>query len=213
MTLDRPGEGRFAPPSWTEVADLIARAPLAWVVSGSNGAMAATPLPLRARVDKAGRLVRLDGHLARSNPQVESLRRDPNALILFMGLNGYISPSWMNDRTQAPTWTYESLQVQAELELFDDPARLRASLEDLVGAQEAGRPGRWALDEMGGRFDRLSRSIIGFEARVAGVDAKFKLGQDERPDVLNDILVGLAATGLGDLADAVSAANRDRAAM
>jgi transcriptional regulator len=55
----------------------------------------------------------------------------------------------MADRTQAPTWTYASLQVEVELGLYEDPARLRASLDDLVGANEAGRPNAWAIDEMG----------------------------------------------------------------
>ena len=210
MNADGLGEGRFAPRSWDEVTDLIARAPLAWIVSQAVTGTVATPLPLRARVDEQGRPVRLDGHFARSNPQVDALRDDPRATILFMGLGGYISPSWMKDRTQAPTWAYESLRIKAELALFDDPARLRASIEDLVQANEAGRPRPWSAQEMGDRYDRLSRGIVGFEARVLEISAKFKLGQDERVDVLEDILAGLAATGRGDLNAAIKAANRDR---
>jgi transcriptional regulator len=210
MITDELGQGRFAPRSWAEVNDLIARAPLAWIVSRGGERLAATPLPLRARLDAEGRLVRLDGHFARSNPQVNALREDPRALILFMGVGGYISPSWMDDRTQAPTWTYESLQIHAKLELFDDPSRLRASIDDLVDGNEAGRPNRWSVQEMGERYDRLAQAIVGFEARDLEINAKFKLGQDERDDVLEDILTGLAATGRDDLADAIGAANRHR---
>jgi transcriptional regulator len=127
-----------------------------------------------------------------------------------MGVGGYISPSWMEDRTQAPTWTYESLQIHAQLELFNDPARLRASIENLVEGHEAGRPNRWSVDEMGGRYNRLSQAIVGFEARVLDINAKFKLGQDERDDVLQDILAGLTATGRHDLAEAIGGANKNR---
>ncbi len=77
-------------------------------------------------------------------------------------------------------------------------------------ANEAGRPRPWSAQEMGDRYDRLSRGIVGFEARVLEISAKFKLGQDERVDVLEDILAGLAATGRGDLNAAIKAANRDR---
>lgn len=210
MNTDELGQGRFAPRSWAEVTNLIARAPLAWIVSRAGDRMAATPLPLRARVDGEGKLVRLDGHFARSNPQLNALREDPRALILFMGMGGYISPSWMDDRTQAPTWTYESLRIHAQLELFDDPSRLRASINDLVDGAEAGRPNRWSVQEMGERYDRLSQAIVGFEARILGIDAKFKLGQDEREDVLEDILAGLAGAGCNDLATAISGANRHR---
>ena len=204
------GDGRFASRSWAEVVELIAAAPLAWIVS--NGAMgfAATPLPLRARTDESGRLVRIDGHFARTNPQVEALRKDPQALILFMGVGGYISPSWMQDRTQAPTWTYASVQVRAEFELYEDPERLRASIEDLVTANEAGRPNAWAIDEMGPRYDRLSRGVVGFEARVLEVAAKFKLGQDEGDDTLSEILTGLAGEGEDELAQWISRFNSHR---
>ncbi len=210
MNSDGLGQGRFAPSSWAQVTDLIARAPLAWIVSRAGAGISATPLPLRARVDGDGRLVRLDGHFARSNPQTNALREDPGALILFMGVGGYISPSWMNDRTQAPTWTYESLQIRAELELFDDPLRLCTSIDDLVEGHEAGRPNRWSVQEMGERYERLSQAIVGFEARILGIEAKFKLGQDERADVLEDILAGLAATGCSDLAAAIDGANQHR---
>jgi transcriptional regulator len=215
MTAD-PGEhgfgsGIFAPRSWAEVVELIQAAPLAWVVSSGGAGFAATPLPLRPRTDDEGRLVRLDGHLARANPQVAALRQDPRVLILFMGVGGYISPSWMHDRTQAPTWTYASVQVQAELELFEDPDRLRASLDDLVGANEAGRPNAWAIDEMGARYERLGRGIIGFEARVLKVAAKFKLGQDERDDTFGEILTGLGDTGQDALAHWITRFNPHRA--
>jgi transcriptional regulator len=208
---DNFGSGTFAPRSWTEVVELIRAAPLAWIVSNGDGGFAATPLPLRPHLDEAGRLVRLDGHFARANPQVEALRKDPRALILFMGVGGYISPSWMADRTQAPTWTYASLQVEAELELYEDPARLRASLDDLVGANEAGRPKAWAIDEMGPRYHRLELGIIGFEARVLKVAGKFKLGQDERDDTFPEILAGLHDDGRGELAGWIAKFNPHRA--
>jgi predicted FMN-binding regulatory protein PaiB len=210
MNSNEPGQGQFAPRSWAEVSDLIVRAPLAWVVSRVGSRLAATPLPLRARVNAEGKLVRLDGHFARSNPQANAIREHPHALILFMGVGGYISPSWLNDRTQAPTWAYESVQINAELELFDDPARLRASIDDLVEGNEAGRPNRWSVQEMGERYDRLCQGIVGFEAHTLEINGKFKLGQDERRDVLGDILSGLATSGRDDLAEAISRANEHR---
>ena len=185
----------FAPRSQADIHRLIAEHPLAWVVSGLGGDARATPLPIRPKFAADGKLDQLLGHFARSNPQLEGLRRDPRALILFLGPHGYISPSWMADRTQAPTWNYASVQFMTELELVEDPQGIEGLLRDLIEAMEAGRPRPWRLEDMGERYGALSRGVVGFRARILEVRAKFKLGQDEREEVFGDILSGLEATG------------------
>lgn len=189
---------RYAPRDWDEVAQLVERHPLAWVVSGEGGALENTPLPLRARRDAVGRIVRLDGHFARSNPHVQALTAAGGAgpaLILFMGLNGYVSASWMADRTQAPTWVYATAAFQVRLQLFEDPAHIGYSLRDLVQTHESGREKAWSVEEMGARYAQLTRGVVAFEADVLSVKARFKLGQDEREDVFQDIVQGLEADG------------------
>ena len=171
--------------------------PLAWIVS-ADGPFA-TPLPLRPRLDGKGRLVGLLGHFARSNPHWERLRANPRGLALFMGPHAYVSPSWMSDRVQAPTWNYASAAFALEFEFIDDPDELRASLADLVDAMEAGRPDAWSVEEVEDRYAGLSQHIVGFRAAIIGSKATFKLGQEERDDVFGDIMAGLAAEGRGDL--------------
>ncbi|MHB8283460.1 MAG: FMN-binding negative transcriptional regulator [Caulobacteraceae bacterium] len=190
---------KYAPRDWREVVRLIETYPLAWIVSQA-GALSATPLPLRAHCDGEGAIVRLDGHFARSNLQVEALRASPDALILFMGPQGYVSPSWMQDRTQAPTWVYASAQFRTRLTLIEDAVGIGESLQDLVGAHEAGRPKAWSLTEMGARYDRLAQGVVAFQAEVLSVQVRFKLGQDEREDVYHDIVRGLGEDGRADLA-------------
>lgn len=200
---------RYSPANPTASSELLAQAPLSWMVSPEP--FAVTLLPLRPRADPEGRLVRLDGHLARRNPQVEILRREPEVRFLTLGPQGYVSPSWFTDRTQAPTWNYASLRVRARISLIEDEAGVLASLEDLVGAQEAGRSNAWAMDEMGARMQRLAAGVVAFEAEVLDETPVFKLGQDERDDVYGEILAGLAATGQETLADAMRQANPGRA--
>jgi len=203
-----PRLARYAPADPGDVARLAAAAPLAWLVSPEP--FVATPLPVMARTDREGRVVRIDGHLSRCNPQAETLRRVPVAWFLFMGPNRYVSPSWMADRTQAPTWNYASLQVRARLRLIDDPAGILESLEALVAIQEAGQPGAWSPKEMGPRLQALARGVVAFEAEVLAAQPVFKLGQDERDDVYGDILAGLAATGAEELAAWMRSANPTR---
>lgn len=189
----------FDPRSPLDVARLLQAQPLGWIVTGAGEAARASVLPLRPVLDADGRLVRLQGHMARSNPQAAALREDPSALILLLGPHGYVSPSWMADRSQAPTWNYASAQFLVETTLVDDAAGLKAHLDDLVGAMEAGRPNAWSVEETGARYESLSRRIVGFDARVVETRARFKLGQDERDDVFADILTGFESEGASEL--------------
>jgi len=201
-----PAPETYAPHDVGQIADLVRAYPLAWLVSPLSD-VAATALPLRPVLDADGRIEALLGHFARGNPQVEALKADPRARVLMVGPSGYISPSWMADRSQAPTWNYASVEFRVEVDFTDDEASLRTVLDDLIGAMEAGRPGAWAAADMGERYGLLSRRIIAFRARVIEQRAVFKLGQDERDDVYADILAGL---GSGDLADWMKRLNAGR---
>ena len=181
----------FAPKSEEQVLRLVLENPLAWVVSQDGGNFRATPLPLRPRVGAGRRIEALEGHIARSNPLCAALQRDARALLLFSGPQGYISPSWVSNRTWAPTWNYAVVQFLVTIAFDETPARLEAHLDDLVGAMEHGRPGAWQRSEMGARFDAIKRMIVPFEARVVEQRAKFKLGQDERDSVFSEITEAL----------------------
>ena len=185
----------FAPASDEQVLRLVLEHPLAWVVSLDSGNFRATPLPLRPRTGADGRIEALEGHIARSNPQCAALQRDGRAILLFSGPQGYISPSWVSNRTWAPTWNYAVVQFLVTIAFDETPAQLDAHLEDLVGTMERGRPGAWHPSEMGARYETLKRMIVPFEARVVEQRAKFKLGQDERESVFAEITEALGRSG------------------
>jgi predicted FMN-binding regulatory protein PaiB len=191
---------RYLPATDDAVADLVRAQPLAWIVSGEPGGSQTTPLPVRAELDAGGQVVALIGHFARRNPQVDALKADPRALILFMGPHAYISPSWLTDRTQAPSWNYASAAFEVELAFDEDPAFARMVLDDVIGAMEAGRQRAWSIPEMGERYDRILRGIIPFRATVIAARPAFKLGQDERDDVYAELLAGLEADGEAEMA-------------
>src|SRR3989442_404415 len=71
---------KFAPRSPADTSRLVRGHPLAWVVSVATGEPRATLLPMLP-VEVDGRLERLMGHFARSNPQVQLLQAQPRALI------------------------------------------------------------------------------------------------------------------------------------
>jgi transcriptional regulator len=202
---------RYAPPSEAEVLRLIREHPLAWVVSRMANDWRATPLPLRPEdVDENGWIRSFLGHFARSNPHAELVQSEPRALVLFMGVNGYVSPSWMRDRTQAPTWNYASVQYLCELELLEQDAPRDAVLADAVGAMEEGRTQAWHAREMGARYRTLAKRILAFRARVVERRAIFKLGQDERDDVYREITAALGNEAQDELRAWMERANPAR---
>jgi transcriptional regulator len=200
----------FAPASDEQVLRIVLGHPLAWVVSLDGGNFRATPLPLRPRVGAGGRIEVLEGHMARSNPLCAALQRDARALILFSGPQGYISPSWVSNRTWAPTWNYAVVQFLVTIAFDETPARLDSHLEDLVGAMEQGRPRAWHPSEMGARYEKLKQMIIPFEATVIEQRARFKLGQDERDTVFAEITEALGHSGSDALLAWMRELNPDR---
>jgi transcriptional regulator len=185
-------DSRYAPASEADVTRLVLENPLAWVVSTTADEWRATPLPLRpegARADEP--IAALLGHFARSNPHVDLVRRRPRALALFTGVQGYISPSWLRDRTQAPTWNYATIQYVVDIQFMADDIGPHGVLGDLVGAMESGRPNAWSPAEMGARYEMLAQRIIAFRAVIQERRVRFKLGQDERDDVFRDIVAAL----------------------
>jgi transcriptional regulator len=202
MTAPLPPSGdRFAARGPQDLADLIAQHPLAWICSAGPAGPLSTPLPMVPVFAPDGRLLAVEGHFARANAHVAALRTEPAATILFMGVQGYVSPSWMADRSQAPTWNYASAQLGVTVRLDDDPDAVLRHLRELTDRQEAGRANAWAIDEMGPRLAQLAQRVIAFRADVVDCRQRYKLGQDERDDVFADIVTGLAASGDAALVD------------
>ena len=190
---------RYAPSSDADVTQLVLEHPLAWVVSMTSDECRGTPLPLRPEPAGDNQPIQsLLGHFARSNPQVELLKSSPRALVLFMGVNGYVSPSRIRDRTQAPTWNYAAVQYVVDIEFIGEHVSRDAVVADLVKAMELGRPKAWSAAEMGARYRRLADGIVAFRATIVERRAKFKLGQDERDDVYAGIIAAIADPDLVD---------------
>ncbi|MET0756014.1 MAG: FMN-binding negative transcriptional regulator [Pseudoxanthomonas sp.] len=191
----------YAARSQDDLVGLLAAQPLAWLVSAGGDDAASTPLPLRAGLDADGRLVSLLGHCARRNPHVARLQRDPLAQVLVMGPHAYVSPSWLDDRTQAPTWNYASASFQVRVSMLTDAEAIDAELDALVAQMEAGREHAWRMSEMGERQARLAQGVVALRADIVSAQATFKLGQDERRYDFDQIVQGLRKSGERELVE------------
>ena len=185
-------------PADSEVYPLVEQHPLAWLVVEP---LSAVLIPIRPLYDAGGELHALSGHLSRTSPLLDRLRSSPRALLLFSGPSAYISPSWMRNRRQAPTWASTSAAFLCEIRFDEDESSLEKSLQDLVQAMEHGRADAWRLDELGDRYFGLAKRIIAFRAEIVGARPAFRLCQDEDDETFADIVAGLRSDGNDRLAD------------
>jgi len=134
------------------------------------------PILLDAEQGEHGTLV---GHFARANPQRHMLARGVEALAIFQGPHGYISPSWreIQEHDDAPTWDYAVAHAYGRPRLFDDERRLYDLLVRTIAHTERQHEQPWTLKMSLDEARPQMRGIVGFEMEIARLEANFKLGQ------------------------------------
>jgi transcriptional regulator len=177
---------RFEP---VDARDFIAEYPLAWLLATGGQANEAAQLPLLGEYGADDDLVSLLGHIPRRHPLVPALEARPAGLVLFQGPQAYISPNQAGIRNWAPTWNFMQLSIEVEIEFL--PGTTGAALSALVHQMEKRRPNPWNVGELGDRYDVLEQRVIAFRAQVKRLVGRFKLGQDEQPDVRASIIRSL----------------------
>ena len=166
----------------TQLHAQMRQAPLATLVSHSNAGLQASHLPLLLAAEE-GEYGTLYGHFARANPQWQVFAEQPEALAIFSGADAYVSPSAYPSKAEhgkaVPTWNYISVHAQGQLQVFDDPERLRQLLARLTAAHESRQPQPWAMDDAPRTYiDSMLRAIVGFALPIQRLQGQWKLNQD-----------------------------------
>lgn len=171
-----------------QLTELIASHPMAWIVGDAANDTPAF-MPVLLETDAEGNLTNLIGHLPKRHTLVSALTRNAKATFMFTGPNAYIAPGWLSNKNWAPTWNFCTAVLSGEVSFW--PEGLDAVLERTVALMEAGQDDPWTVAQLGPRYETLKAQLVAFRAPVTHVAARFKLGQDERPEVLQEIIAGL----------------------
>ncbi len=168
---------RFAWPESDAVA-LVQALRFGLIVSVYEGEPCFSYIPLLVDVED-GRLVRLRGHFARSNPHWQALREQPRATVVFNGPNAYVSSQWYTPECKAaPSWNFVVVHVGGRVVLHDTPEETWAIVQELIAVNEATLPRQWSVETYDPeRRDRLLPHILGFSIEVDQFEPKFKLNQ------------------------------------
>ena len=188
------GSRRYSARDGDDLVRLVDENPLVWIFLDDETGPFATGAPVRPIVAD-GQLQQLIGHVPRGSRIHRALGSPCKGLILVLGPHGYVSPSWLSDRTQAPTWNFTSARLVATLEAIEDHALLEDHLRDLVKAMERSREDAWRVEEMGPRMQRLAAGVVAFGAKITDRECRFKLGQNEDDQTFAEIMRGLEREG------------------
>jgi transcriptional regulator len=210
----------YTPPAFVEnridvLHDAIRHAGLATLVTMTADGLVASHLPLLLEPD-AGPYGTLVGHLARANPQITATDRSVQAMVVFQGTNGYISPSLYATKALTekvvPTWNYLAIHAYGTLETFDDAAPLLDVVTRLTEHFESPRALPWKVTDAPADFVQgMLRAIVGIRIPIARLEGKAKMSQN-RPEADHaGIVEGLKADGRADLAAQVARAIAERA--
>jgi transcriptional regulator len=130
-------------------------------------------------------------HVARANPHWLAIGRSSQALAIFAGPHGYVSPTWYLEPGGVPTWNYTVVHAHGSAQAVDDAERTRKHVEALAAKYERGRPAPWVP-----QYDtRRLGGIVGIDIRVATLEGKFKLSQNRSEADRARVVAQLAKSG------------------
>ncbi|HEX3575316.1 MAG TPA: FMN-binding negative transcriptional regulator [Rhodopila sp.] len=180
---------------------------LATLVSMTADGLLASHAPLLLDPDPApyGTLI---GHLAKANPHARSADPNVQTLVIFQGPDGYITPSYYATKREhgkvVPTWNYTAVHAYGVLDVFDDPARLRAVVTRLTDRHESRRAQPWAVTDAPDAFiEGMLRGIVGISLSIVRLEGKVKMSQNRPATDIEGVVRGLRQDAEDGLAEAV----------
>jgi len=189
---------------------LMRARPFAALVSSTRNGLYGTHLPTVLKDDGANGLI--ECHLARANPHWKDLAEGNEALMIFQGPQGYITPGWYPSKAShgkaVPTWNYAIVHAYGRPAVVQDKDWLRRHVTELTTQQEAGEAQPWAVSDAPESYiDVMLRGIVGFRFAITRLEGKWKMSQNrEMPDRAG-VVAGLTARASGEdreIADAVA---------
>ena len=116
-----------------QIHALMRAKPFATLISGGSAGVHATHLPTVLKVE--GSLGVIECHLARANLHWKELAEGNEALMIFQGPEGYITPNWYPSKSQhgkvVPTWNYAIVHAYGQPEVKQDKSWLHAHVPSL----------------------------------------------------------------------------------
>ncbi|MGO4387167.1 FMN-binding negative transcriptional regulator [Microvirga sp. 2YAF29] len=183
-----------------EVQHALIRAhPLGLLVTNGRSGLFANPIPF-ALDPTASSLGTLRAHLSRANPQWKDFDPKQEVLVVFQGVETYITPSWYETKREhgkvVPTWNYAIVQAYGRMKTVDDPAWLLQQITAITDVREASRAEPWSVNDA--PSDYLAgqlKGIVGIEVEITRIEGKWKVSQNRSEADRRGVAEGLRVAG------------------
>lgn len=178
---------------------LIRAHPLGLLITAGPDGPTANALPFLLDTTRSEKGV-LQVHMAKANGQWRELQAGAAPLVVFQGVDGYITPSWYATKQEAgkvvPTWNYAIVQARGTARVTDDPAWLKSQVDALTGEHERLRAVRWAVSDAPESYIASQiKGIIGVEIEITEIEGKWKVSQNRPAADTAQVAAGLQSPG------------------
>ncbi|MFD5247400.1 FMN-binding negative transcriptional regulator [Amycolatopsis sp. NPDC058340] len=171
--------------------EVVRNHPLATLIGNGPDGLLATHLPAIAVPETlAGGMgdtglvgVTFLGHLNRANPHWRAIREGGEALLVFQGPNGYISPAVYKTVPAAPTWNFVSVHAHGEIGPIESRDETLEVVKATVRAFERDHGTSWDMTGSLSYFEKIVPAVGAFRFVVTAAEGMFKLSQEKKPGV------------------------------
>lgn len=195
----QPTHGHFREDRLAVQHALIRAHPFGSMVTVGPEGLVANHFPFIVDADAAP-LGTLRAHMARANGQWMDLDGSREALVVFQGAHGYITPSWYPAKAETgkvvPTWNYALVHVYGRPRAVEDRAWLLRHVSELTDTNEASMPVPWSVSDAPEEFvGALLKAIVGIEIEITRIEGKWKTSQNQPETAREGVVRGLTAQG------------------
>jgi len=194
-----------------QIHALMRARPFAALISAGPAGLYASHLPTVLKDD--GPHGSIECHLARANPHCADLAAGQEALMIFQGPAGYITPNWYPSKAAhgkvVPTWNYAAVHAYGRPEVVKDKDWLLRHVAELTAQQEKGQAEPWVLSDAPSAYvDVMLRGIMGFRFAITRLEGKWKMSQNRAAEDRAGVVAGLTARATGDDLEIAAAVTR-----
>jgi transcriptional regulator len=182
--------------------EVMRRHPFATLITRSGESIVANHIPFMIDAMRGEKGV-LRAHVARANPLWRTHPRETEALVIFIGIDHYITPSWYATKREngkvVPTWNYVAVHAFGPLQVFENPEWLREQVGALTALHEsssigATSAGAWDVTDAPEEFIAAQlRGIVGIEVPITRIEGKVKASQNRPQADREGVIEGLDA--------------------
>ena len=182
----------------SEMLDFVAEHSFAHIFTASEAGQFVVHAPVIVRDG------RIWFHVAKRNRIADQLDGG-RALVSVAGREGYQSANWYVSEDQVPTWHYEVVEIEGTVRQLADEeliGLLDQLSEVMEGRHSPEKP--WTRAKMApGRFEAMTKAIVGFEVEPTEVRGTRKFNQHKRGDDLAATIDGQRSIGREDIVAAI----------